>query len=277
MPEVGNRTGSLEEAMVLLDSRDGVATITLNSPANFNVLSSHMIAALQTTFDEVAARRDVRVVVLAANGKAFCAGHDLREMRSHDDEAWHRALFDRCSTLMMTIELLPQPVIAKVQGMATAAGCQLVATCDLAIASDDARFATSGINLGLFCSTPAVAVTRIASPKRAAELLFTGEFIDAKRAVESGLINRAVPAAELDAATDALATRIASQSAAALVSGKRLLQQLRGAQQPAGAPSVAHAYELAAANMAHDMQSHDAKLGIDAFLNKAVRGPWGHR
>jgi enoyl-CoA hydratase/carnithine racemase len=277
MSAVKNQTDSLEDAPVLLAARDGVAMLTLNRPTNFNALSSTMIAALQSALDELAARRDVRVVVLAATGKAFCAGHDLREMRSHEDEAWHRALFDRCSKLMMTIESLPQPVIAKVQGIATAAGCQLVATCDLAIASDDARFATSGINLGLFCSTPAVAVTRIASPKRAAELLLTGEFIDAKSAVESGLINRAVPAGELDAATDALAARIASQSAAALVSGKRLLRQLRGAQAQAGGSSLAQAYELAAANMARDMQSHDAKLGIDAFLNKTVRGPWGDR
>jgi enoyl-CoA hydratase/carnithine racemase len=267
---------SVEEALLLCDEHDGVATITLNSPSNFNALSSAMIAALQAALDKVATRREIRVVVLAANGKAFCAGHDLREMRSHDDETWHRALFDRCSTLMMTIESLPQPVIAKVQGIATAAGCQLVATCDLAVASDEARFATSGINLGLFCSTPAVAITRTVSSKRAAKLLFTGAFIDARTAAEIGLVNQAVAANELDAATDTLAKRIATQSAAALFSGKRLLRELRDARASADAPPLARAYELASANMARDMQTTDAKAAIDAFIRKVQRPPWAH-
>lgn len=269
-----NEERSLDEALVTSHVADGVATLTLNSPSNFNALSSAMIAALQQSFEAVALRHDVRVVVLAATGRAFCAGHDLREMRANDDDAWHRALFARCSHLMMTIEALPQPVIAKVQGVATAAGCQLVATCDLAIASDAATFATSGINLGLFCSTPAVAVTRVLPEKKAAELLFTGAFLDATKAAQLGLINRAVPAAALDQETSALASRIAAQSGAALNSGKKLLLALRHSR---GTPGSSEPYALAASNMARDMQSIDAKAGIDAFLDKTPRPAWVDR
>jgi enoyl-CoA hydratase/carnithine racemase len=264
---------SLVEAFVLCADRDGVATLTMNRAANFNALSSAMIAAMQNALDSIAARQDVRVVVIAANGRAFCAGHDLREMRSHEDEAWQRALFDRCSNMMMTIASMPQPVVAKVQGIATAAGCQLVATCDLAVASDEAKFATSGISLGLFCSTPAVALTSTVAEKHAAEMLFTGEFVDANEAARIGLINRAVAADELDLATDALAARIASQSRNALASGKRLLQQLRGSRDGA----LARQYETAASNMARDMGSTDARAGIDSFLQKTARAPWSHR
>jgi enoyl-CoA hydratase/carnithine racemase len=262
---------SLVDALVVRKLRDGVATLTLNSPSNFNALSSAMIAALHEAIDEVGARSDVRVIVIAANGKAFCAGHDLREMRAHDDESWHRALFDRCSAMMLAIESLPQPVIAKVQGIATAAGCQLVASCDLAIASEHAKFATSGINLGLFCSTPAVALTKVVAQKKAAELLFTGEFIDAKTAQSIGLINRAAADVELNDHVDALARTIASQSLAALSSGKRLLQSLRSVD------SSGAGYRIAAENMARDMQSADARAGIDAFLNKSSRPEWLHR
>lgn len=175
---------------------------------------------------------------------------------------------------MLTIEALPQPVIAKVQGIATAAGCQLVATCDLAIASEDAKFATSGINLGLFCSTPAVAVSRVMSAKKSAELLFTGDFIDANTAVELGLINRAVPTTSLDVATKSLAQQIARQSGAALASGKRLVRALRELTRTG---SSHEAYALASANMARDMQTADAKVGIDAFLHKTPRAAWLHR
>lgn len=265
---------SLDEPLVLSTRRDGIATLQLNTPSNFNALSSAMIAALQLELDALANNREIRVVMLAASGRAFCAGHDLREMREHDEEKWHRALFDRCSTLMMTIDALPQPVIAKVQGVATAAGCQLVATCDLAVASLEAKFATSGVNLGLFCSTPAVAVSRVMPAKKAAELLFTGEFIDATRAVELGLINDAVPAAELDGAADSLAQRIAQQSGAALASGKRLLKALRAAGTMGESTD---AYAIAAANMARDMQTADAKAGIEAFLNKTARVEWSHQ
>jgi enoyl-CoA hydratase/carnithine racemase len=262
---------SLDESLVLRDVSVGVATVTLNSPSNFNALSSVMIAALHAALDEIGSRDDVRVVVIAAKGKAFCAGHDLREMRALEDEAWHRALFDRCSAMMMAIEALRQPVIAKVHGIATAAGCQLVAACDLAIASSEAKFATSGIKLGLFCSTPAVAVTRNVSAKHYAELLFTGEFIDASIAERIGLINRAVAADALEREVRALAEKIASQSLASLASGKRLLRELRAATD------ANERYRLAAANMARDMQSKDARAGIDAFLSKSERPDWVHR
>jgi enoyl-CoA hydratase/carnithine racemase len=264
---------SLEQGLVLCDERDGVATLTLNSAANFNALSRAMIAALQTALDSIAARNDIRVVVIGARGRAFCAGHDLREMQTHPDEAWQRAHFDRCSKMMMTIASMPQPVVAKVQGIATAAGCQLVATCDLAVASVDAKFATSGVNLGLFCSTPAVALTRVIAAKHAAEMLFTGEFIDANTAARIGLINRAVEADRLEAETESLARRIAVQSGAALASGKRLLLQLANKD----ANELAHDYDIAAANMARDMRSSDAKLGIDAFIRKTTRPPWTNR
>ncbi|MGL4230697.1 MAG: enoyl-CoA hydratase [Casimicrobium sp.] len=262
---------SVEEALVLLDVRGGIATLTLNRASNFNALSSAMIAALQSSLDAIAVRPDVRVVVLAASGKAFCAGHDLREMRANEDQSWQQALFDRCSAMMMTIESMPQPVIAKVQGIATAAGCQLVATCDLAVAATDARFATSGINLGLFCSTPAVALTRNVATKHAAEMLFTGEFVDAERAAAIGLINRAVSSVSLDTETYRLAERIAAQSAAAIFSGKKLLRELKGTS------SLSEAYASAANNMACDMNSHDARAGIDAFLSKSQRPNWEHR
>jgi enoyl-CoA hydratase/carnithine racemase len=232
-----------------------------------------MIAAMQTALDSIAARDDIRVVVIGALGRAFCAGHDLREMQANPDEVWQRAHFDRCSKMMMTIASMPQPVIAKVQGVATAAGCQLVATCDLALASVDAKFATSGVNLGLFCSTPAVALTRTVAAKHAAEMLFTGEFIDANAAARIGLINRAVERDQLDAETESLAQRIAAQSGAALASGKRLLQQLRNKDSN----ELARDYEIAAANMACDMCTDDAKLGIEAFIGKTTRPPWTHR
>jgi enoyl-CoA hydratase/carnithine racemase len=264
---------SLEEPFLLRKFDDGIATFTLNRPENFNALSSEMIAALQSAFDTVAERRDIRVVVIAARGRAFCAGHDLRELRAIADRASQRALFDRCSAMMMTIASLPQPVIAKVQGIATAAGCQLVATCDLAVASDDARFATSGINLGLFCSTPAVALTRVVAAKHAAEMLFTGEFINADIAARYGLINRAVAAELLDATTTELARRIASQSRAALTSGKQLLRRLRQSSKD----TTLLDYNVAADHMARDLESADAQLGIDAFLSKSARAPWTHQ
>ncbi len=267
---MANEVGSLDERLVTLEAHEAIATVTLNSPANFNALSSAMIAALQSTFDQLADRADVRVVILAAQGRAFCAGHDLREMRSQDAKAWHEALFMRCSNLMRTMDALPQPVIARVQGIATAAGCQLVATCDLAIASEDATFATSGINLGLFCSTPAVALTRVIGQKSAAEMLFTGEFIDARRAASLGLINREVPAESLVQETQHLAARIAAQSGDALRSGKALLRKLRRSV------ALEADYEMSAMNMACDMQTRDAKAGIDAFLMKKARPDWEH-
>ncbi len=183
-------TTQTENALVLRQDEAGVATLTLNRPKQYNALSQAMLGALQTALDTVGTDPDIRVVVIAGAGTAFCAGHDLKEMRSQTDPAFHRALFAQCGQVMLTINRLPQPVIARIHGIATAAGCQLVAACDLAVASDHARFATSGINVGLFCATPGVALSRNLGRKPALELLLTGEFIDAPTALQQGLINR---------------------------------------------------------------------------------------
>ena len=261
---------SVEESFVLMETTGAVVTLTLNRPAQFNVLSSGMINALQAALDQVRDNRAVRVVVLAGSGRAFCAGHDLREMRAQPGQAWQASLFAQCSKVMLTIAELPQPVIACVHGLATAAGCQLVAACDLALAGRSARFATSGVNLGLFCSTPAVAVTRALAAKHAAELLFTGEFISAEQAERWGLINRCVDDAALAATTRNWAAAISAKSGAAITSGKALLRKQRNLP-------LAAAYAAAADNMAQDMLSEDAALGIDAFLDKQPAPEWKHR
>lgn len=261
---------SLEEPFVVRSTRGRVATITLNRPAQFNALSSAMLAALQKELDAVAGDRSVGVLVIGGNGRAFCAGHDLREMRQHPDEAWQRALFDQCSRVMLTIAHIPQPVIARVHGVATAAGCQLVAACDLAVAGQSARFATSGVNLGLFCSTPAVALTRTLTAKHAAEMLFTGEFIDASLAEQRGLINRCVDDNALDDHIWAMADTLAAKSSNALSSGKALLRRMTG-------KTLAEAYVLASENMAADMLSLDAVAGIDAFVQKQPMPEWSNR
>ncbi len=261
---------SVEESFVRLETIGAVATLTLNRPAQFNALSSGMLAALQNALNQVKSNRDARVVVLAGSGRAFCAGHDLREMQTHPDQAWLAALFTRCSSVMMTLAEMPQPVIARVHGVATAAGCQLVAACDLAIAARSARFATSGVNLGLFCSTPAVAMTRAVAAKRAAELLFSGDFIDAERAERWGLINRCVSDADLESATWEWAAAIAAKSRSALASGKALLRQQREL-------STADAYAVAVQNMVCDMKTEDSRLGIQAFLDKQPTPDWTHR
>ncbi len=261
-----NASDAPELAPLLLQelSQHGVLTLTLNRPEQFNPLSEAMLNALQSALDSI--EPQTRVVVIAATGRAFCAGHDLREMRAHADEAsggeaWQRALFKKCSHFMQTLINIPQPVVAKVQGLATAAGCQLVANCDLAIAADDCRFGVSGINLGLFCSTPSVALSRNLSRKRAFQMLMTGQFINAAQAVEWGMLNQCVAAEELDSAVDALCTEICSKSQVAVTTGKNLFyQQL---EKP-----LAEAYELAGAAMACNMMSDDAKEGIDAFFDK---------
>lgn len=258
---------SLEEPFVLRTMRGRVATITLNRPAQFNALSSTMLSTLQTELDAVASDRGVRVLVIAGNGRAFCAGHDLREMQRHPDKAWQRTLFDQCSRVMLTIANMPQPVIARVHGVATAAGCQLVAACDLAIACRSARFATSGVNLGLFCSTPAVALTQALAPKHAAEMLFTGGFIDAALAAQWGLVNRCVDDNVLDDQTRAMADTLASKSSHALSSGKSLLRRMKGTTLP-------DAYAIASENMAVDMLSQDAAAGINAFTEKRAMPEW---
>lgn len=251
---------------VLLTRTGPIATLTLNRPAQYNPLSSAMLTALQSALDEVAAS-DARVLIIAAHGKAFCAGHDLKEMRAHPAPEWQRALFDQCSKMMVTLTQLPQPTIARVHGMATAAGCQLVSMCDLAVASDESKFATSGVNLGLFCSTPAVGVSRNLSRKRAMELLLTGDFISAAEALAYGLVNHVVPTAQLDAAVLALANKIVSKSPAAIRLGKALFYRQIEA-------SLTEAYALAAHTMACNMQTQDAQAGIDAFIGKQPMPAW---
>ncbi len=261
---------SLEEPLVTMKQSDGVTTLTLNRPNQYNVLSSTMLAALQHALDEAANAVESRVVVLAGEGKAFCAGHDLREMQVHSDATWQHALFEQCSRVMITLAEMPQPVIAFVHGIATAAGCQLVAACDLAIAGRSAKFATSGVNLGLFCSTPAVAVTRNISAKHAADLLFTGRFIDADTAEQWGLISRCVDDDALHAAVFEMASVIATKSGYAIRSGKALLRVQRNL-------NLTDAYAAASINMANDMQSADAHMGIHAFLEKQPAPHWTHR
>jgi enoyl-CoA hydratase/carnithine racemase len=239
----------------------GVARLRLNQPERFNPLSRTVIQAFQDAVDAIADDPSVRVLVIEAAGRAFCAGHDLAEMRAHPDAAWQRGLFEACGRLMQSMVDLPQPVIARVQGVATAAGCQLVASCDLAVASEDARFAVSGVNLGLFCSTPAVALSRKVSRGKALEMLLTGAFIDAGTACSEGLVNRVVPAAELDAAVDEYVDTLQRKPARVLALGKTLFNAQLDAP-------LDQAYSMAAAAMADNMMLSEAQDGIDAFLGR---------
>lgn len=248
--------------LVLLDQdARGVATLTLNRPQAYNALSDDMLAALQARLAVLAADESVRVVVLAAAGKAFCAGHDLKEMRAEPALAHYQDLFSRCGEVMLAIQRLPVPVIAKVQGIATAAGCQLVAMCDLAVAARTARFAVSGVNLGLFCATPSVALGRNLGRKAAFEMLVTGDFISADEALAKGLVNRVAEPADLDAATDALAASITAKPRVALAMGKALFyRQLE--------KGIAAAYDDAATTMACNMMDASALEGVQAFIDK---------
>jgi len=249
------------EPYVLRSDDDGVTTLTLNRPGELNALSEGMLAALQEELDAIADDRSVRVVVLAASGRAFCAGHNLKQMRANYTIEYQKELFATCTKMMLSVLRLPQPVIAKVHALATAAGCQLVATCDLAVAAQSARFATSGINVGLFCSTPGVAVGRAVSRKHAMDLLLTGDFVSAERAAEIGLINEAVEDNLLDDAVGELARKLANKSAYALALGKKAFYE----QLEMG---VTDAYALAGAEMARNMMDRDAAEGIDAFVEK---------
>lgn len=248
---------------VLRVDRDarGVATLTLNDPARFNALGSEMLAALQQVLDTLAKDESLRVVVLAAEGKAFCAGHNLKDMAAHPDLAWYQQLFAQCSRMMLSIHKLPVPVIARVHGMATAAGCQLVAQCDLAVAADAATFATSGIQYGLFCSTPSVPLVRNVPAKKAMEMLLTGEFIDAQTALAQGLVNRVVPAEALDAEVERLVASILAKPRVAVAMGKALVYQ----QRELGLES---AYQLAGQTMAVNMMDEAAQEGALAFAEK---------
>ena len=249
--------------LVLQSTRDarGVVTLTLNRPLAFNALSEALLTALQTELDALAQDTTVRVVVLAAAGKAFCAGHDLKEMRAQPSLAYYQSLFAQCSQVMQGLQRLPVPVIARVQGIATAAGCQLVAQCDLAVAADTARFATSGVNYGLFCATPSVPLSRNISRKAAFEMLVTGDFISAQQAQAEGLINRAVPLAELDTEVEKLVASIVAKPQVAIAMGKGLFYR----QIESG---IAPAYEDALQTMACNMMDADALEGVQAFIEK---------
>src|SRR5690242_7557394 len=256
-----NEQSGVKEQVLRRHDADGVARLTLNRPTARNALS---MALMQALLDELAAiERDpkIKVVVIAGAGPAFCAGHDLRELRASPDRASYQATFALCSRLMTAIVRLPKPVIARVHGIATAAGCQIVATCDLAVAADSARFATPGVNIGLFCSTPMVALSRAVGRKAAMEMLLTGELIDAASAKALGLVNRVVPAAELSATTAALAQQIAGKSALTLKIGKEAFYR----QAELG---LADAYKYASEVMTTNMLAQDAAEGIDAFLEK---------
>ncbi len=252
---------SEEEKPVLSVREGGVATLTLNRPRQYNALSEEVLAALQSELDTLAGDEQIKVIVLAANGKAFCAGHDLKQMRANPDKEYYQDLFACCGRVMTTLMHQPQPVIARVHGIATAAGCQLVAACDLAVASTEARFAVSGINVGLFCSTPSVALARNVGRKRAMEMLLTGEFISAEAAAEEGLINRAVPAEQLDQEVKRLTDAICAKSTAAIRTGKQMFYR----QLELG---VEDAYRFAGEVMADNMMHDDAAEGIDAFMQK---------
>ena len=259
----------MSEPILLRSDADSVATLTLNRPAQRNALSRPMIAALSSALEAIGRDRSVRAVVLAANGPGYCAGHDLKEIRARPDRAFYDLLFAECSALMTRIVRQPQPVIARVHGIATAAGCQLVASCDLAVASQQARFATPGVNIGLFCSTPMVALSRTVSRKHAMEMLLTGDLMDAETAWRFGLVNRVVPAAALEAETQALAAGIAGKSGAVVRIGKEAFYR----QLEMG---LDDAYDYTSGVIAANMELRDAEEGVDAFIAK--REPvWQHR
>lgn len=259
-PETAEASES-SDAILLRNDSGGIATLTLNRPRQYNALSTGLMSEIQAVLDQLREDRSVKVVVLEAAGKGFCAGHDLKEMRAGNGRAYFEAVFKQCSRMMLSITSLPQPVIAKVQGVATAAGCQLVATCDLAVASDTAHFATPGVNIGLFCSTPMVALSRAVSRKTAMEMLLTGEGIDAATAERMGLINRAVPASELDDTVRAYAEKIAGKSPLTLKIGKEAFYR----QIEMG---LEEAYDYASKVMTTNMLARDAEEGIDAFIEK---------
>ena len=250
-----------DDSVLLRHDADGVATLTLNRPQARNALSMALMSALQDALDAIREDPSVRVVILRGAGPAFCAGHDLKEMRADPSRAATEAVFRTCARLMLSITRLPQPVIAQVNGIATAAGCQLVATCDLAICAEDARFATPGVQIGLFCSTPMVALSRAVSRKAALEMLLVGEPVDAREALRIGLVNRVVSAAELDGAVAAMAEKIAGKARQVVAIGKAAF----GRQIEMG---LEEAYGYAAEVMTRNMMMADAHEGIDAFIGK---------
>ncbi len=250
-----------EQPALLREDREGIATLTLNRPAQMNLLTGEMLAALQSALDDIKESRDIRVVILAAAGKGFCAGHDLKEIRELREQPKIAGLFAQCSKMMVSIQNLPQPVIAKVQGAAAAAGCQLVAQCDLAVAVDTAKFVTSGDTWGFFCSTPGVAIGRNLQRKHAMEMLLTGEPINAQRALEWGLVNRVVPVDALDNEVFALAKLIASKPPATVAAGKRGFYQQMDM-------NLEQAYALAGKVISSDFAHPEGREGMNAFIEK---------
>jgi enoyl-CoA hydratase/carnithine racemase len=251
----------MEEALIERRDARGVVTLTMNRPANFNALSEEMLGALQAALDRLAKDESIRVAVLAANGKAFCPGHNLKEMTSKPSLDYYRDLFNQCSRVMLGILKLPVPVIARVHGIATAAGCQLVAQCDLAVASSEARFAVSGVNFGLFCSTPSVPLLRNVAPKRAMEMLLTGEFISAQQALDWGLVNRVAAPDQIDAEVAKLVDSILEKPRTAIAMGKELFYRQREM-------GIEAAYQLAGETMAVNMIHECAQEGVSAFAEK---------
>jgi enoyl-CoA hydratase/carnithine racemase len=250
-----------DQPVLLREDRDGICTLTLNRPQQMNLLTGEMLSALQGAFDEISSNHSVRVVILAATGKGFSAGHDLKEIKALKELPKIEALFGQCSRMMQAIPLLPQPVIAKVQGAAAAAGCQLVAQCDLAVAADGVKFVTSGVTWGFFCSTPGVAIGRNLQRKHAMEMLLTGEPISAQRALEWGLVNRVVPPEQLDAEVQKLAQTIAAKPPATVAAGKRAFYQ----QMDLG---LEQAYALASGVIAASFAHEEGRAGMDAFIEK---------
>lgn len=248
---------------LLLQDRDdrGVVTLTLNRPQAFNALSEAMLTALGEAIDALAEDTTVRAVILGASGKAFCAGHDLKEMRAEPSLAYYEQLFEQCTRVMLSIQRLPVPVIARVQGIATAAGCQLVAMCDLAVATDDARFAVSGVNVGLFCATPGVALSRNVPRKAAFEMLVTGEFVSAEQARVLGLVNRVASADALDGEIESMVASIVSKPRVAIAIGKALFYRQIDSD-------IESAYADAGATMACNMMDPSALEGVQAFIEK---------
>ncbi|MDP1536488.1 MAG: enoyl-CoA hydratase [Burkholderiales bacterium] len=259
MANASSRTA--DAPLVLRHDDGGITTLTLNRPAQYNALCSALLTDFQAALDAIARDARVRVVIIAGAGKAFCAGHDLKEMRARPDRAFIEDIFRRCSGLMLALTRLPQPVIARVHGLAAAAGCQLVAQCDLAVAGADTRFAVSGINVGLFCATPGVALGRNVPRKQAMEMLLTGDFIDAQRALGLGLLNHVVAPEALDASIAEITAKILAKPAAAIAAGKKSFYE----QLDTG---LAGAYALATETMVCTMMGGDAAEGIDAFLQK---------
>jgi enoyl-CoA hydratase/carnithine racemase len=250
-----------EQPVLLREDREGICTLTMNRPQQMNLLTSGMLSALQSAFEKIASDSGVRVVILAAAGKGFSAGHDLKEIRALKALPKIEALFGQCSRMMQTISALPQPVIARVQGVAAAAGCQLVAQCDLAVASEAASFTTPGVTWGFFCSTPGVAVGRNLLRKRAMEMLLTGDLIDARKALEWGLVNRVVPSKDLEEATLELGRKIAAKPPATVAAGKRAFYQ----QMDLG---LQKAYDLASQVIASSFAHEEGREGMEAFIDK---------